>query len=529
MKQLYIIGIVSAVVALSGCGSSSSSSQGSATSVGPNSNVIQVVRGPILGAIVKDTQGQLAKDLKDGKGSYSFNGTINYPITATGGVIDIDRDGKVSVGDVKNDLNLTTNSGNVITMLTTYSLDSTTKTMLENVAKDFNVSLTELESKTPLDSKEVEAISNIMYKFAQDNNITKDTTSEIEKEIKSEYTKYSETKSHDSAQVEKELMDRLSQENKVQTLEMNEVEDEVTNLENKYKIELNKYEKEYGDSEYVSSGSYSSHHQGESCLKCHGIGGIANEVGEAEEAGENQFTSGGTIFAKLNAKNSTGIVYADGYTIRLVLENVGTIMSYNQGRGTGNSNASFSTGTINNYTAEVVNPQGTVVNKSLKNSHDVTRLDCNKCHTSAGANGAPGRIVTFNYYDTPVITTPTNTSSASTTGTSTPNSTGSSISTPPAIPTTTTVVKKSFASDILPILNNKCKACHGSSGRFTITNSASPYNGVKAFVNNANATSSRLLQKASQTISHGGGIVIATTSSEYVTIRDWISEGANNN
>ena len=66
MKQLYIIGIVSAVVALSGCGSSSSSSQGSATSVGPNSNVIQVVRGPILGAIVKDTQGQLAKDLTVG-------------------------------------------------------------------------------------------------------------------------------------------------------------------------------------------------------------------------------------------------------------------------------------------------------------------------------------------------------------------------------------------------------------------------------------------------------------------------------
>ena len=520
MKTVYLSSIVSALVLLSGCGGgSSSSSSASSVASGANTNVIQVVRGPLLGAIVKDATGKVATDLQDGKGNYSFNGTINYPVTARGGVIDTDRDGKISAGDVKNDLELKTESGNVVTMVTTYAASPVTKTLLEKVASDFNVSLSELEKKTPLDSKEVEAISNVMYKFAQDNNISTGTTGEIEKEIKREYEKYS-SESHDSTEVEKSLLEELTRENKLEKIDENNLETEKSNLENEYKSELNKYEKEHGDSDYVASGSFSSHYQGESCLSCHGANGnlsSGGEAGETGEAGENQFTSGATIFTKLNGTASEA---ASAYTLRLVLENVGTTVAYNQARGSGNVNASFATGTLNGYTAEVLNASGTVVNKSLQNTHDVTRLDCNRCHTTSGANGAPGRIVSFDYYGAGTTTGSTTTgSSTATTGTGT--TTGSS--------TNNTVVAKSFATDVLPILQNKCQSCHGGSGNFSITNSATPYAGVSGFVTASNATDSRLLQKASNSVSHGGGTVLASMSSEYKTIRDWILEGAKNN
>ena len=48
------------------------------------------------------------------------------------------------------------------------------------------------------------------------------------------------------------------------------------------------------------------------------------------------------------------------------------------------------------------------------------------------------------------------------------------------------------------------------------------------FVNRADAIASALLQKASG-VGHGGGTVISTTSTSYITIRDWISEGALDN
>ncbi len=129
-------------------------------------------------------------------------------------------------------------------------------------------------------------------------------------------------------------------------------------------------------------GSTSDHHQGVNCAQCH-------------SGGENAFTSGASIFSTLNAGNSTE-KSADNYSLRLVLAQSGSKINYSTGRGSGNAHATFNAG-VARYTAQVVDAQGNVVNSSATNSHDSSRFDCNRCHTSSGVNGAPGRIVSFKY------------------------------------------------------------------------------------------------------------------------------------
>ena len=121
-----------------------------------------------------------------------------------------------------------------------------------------------------------------------------------------------------------------------------------------------------------------SHNQGADCLACHG------------------FTSGATVFNKLNAKGGNSTDAASGYSIQLLLEN-NTTIRYSSSRGIGNVNYTGS-GNIGNFTAEVIDSSGNVVNKSLKNTHNDSRLHCNVCHSSSGLNNAPGRIVGYDYY-----------------------------------------------------------------------------------------------------------------------------------
>lgn len=124
-----------------------------------------------------------------------------------------------------------------------------------------------------------------------------------------------------------------------------------------------------------SSSSLIIHHQGEGCLDCHGVGS------------EKEFTSGATVYTNLNSIDS----YASGYTVRLVLKNTGTIIDYNPKYGTGNSHTPYAE-SINAFTAKVLDADANVVNSSADYSHDVSRLNCNSCHTASGTDGAPGRI-----------------------------------------------------------------------------------------------------------------------------------------
>jgi len=222
-----------------------------------------------------------------------------------------------------------------------------------------------------------------------------------------------------------------------------------------------------------SSDSGGSHNEGKACLSCHG------------------FASAGTVFKSLNAVNNTP--GAAGHRIQLN----GSIV-YGSARGTGNSRtSSFPTGT---YTAQVIDPNGNIVNSSASHSHDGSRRDCNRCHTATGNSGAPGRI----------------TSSKLSTSTVTP-----------AESTTSTCV--SFNNNVMPILESKCKNCHGSNGNFKITTANATHANITALKANKVASGTYLIDKGSNTIGHGGGNVISTSSAEYTTIKAWITEGTLNN
>jgi len=98
-----------------------------------------------------------------------------------------------------------------------------------------------------------------------------------------------------------------------------------------------------------------------------------------------------------------------------------------------------------------------------------------------------------------------------------------------ATPPPTTSASKTFGADVMPVLEAKCKVCHGSNGRFTITTASSTYNNITALKGTAAAEGQYLLSKGSGTEGHGGGTVIATSSAEYATIKSWVDAGAANN
>ena len=536
MKTFTLTSLAAATLLLVGCGGGASSTTGTTTTA-TTGTTIQVVRGPILGAIVRDNNGTGVVAKSDGNGNYTFAKPITYPIVVTGGVIDMDRDGKISVGDVKNDMNLTATSGKVVTIATTYASKPETKDLLDKIATTLGITTIDLETKTPLDSREIEAISNVLYKYAQDDNISANTLTDIENDIQLENDKYTqEDASHDSEKTEQKLIKKLSDDGKVTELSsVKEIEDEAKNLNDEYSklyVESKaEYERENGDSEYGETEGSSSHYQGVNCASCHTFvngTGISpreseeNEGSEGNEANENQFTSGATIFRKLTSANNNGVDGVANYTLRLRFDDNRTIQ-YRQGRGTGNVNVTFDTTALNKYTAEVLNANGAVTNKSATNSHDMNRLDCNSCHSATGTNNAPGRIVSFDYSGS--ITTVANIVDINTTITTSTTVVDTNTTTAP----TTTVIAKSFQNDVLPILNDSCKNCHGSSGNFSITNSATPYAGVTPFVSISDAVNSSLLLKGSNQVGHGGGIAINAQSVQYATVQTWIIEGAKNN
>ena len=450
-------------------------------------------------------------------------------------------------------MNLTTVKGDVITLLTTLATNPQTQTALDAMLNDLNLTQADVFEKTPSESLEVEAISNALYKYTKTENINDlnelNTTAVIrDVDVLAEYDKYMQESAHDTEQEERDLIDSLTLtstsvqkiENEAQLSDIeteleNELsEDEIAQLTTHLLNLKSDYEVEHGDVDYEDEGEDTQHYQGQSCAQCHSAAGAValsedNENNEDSEAGENTFDSGATVYTLLHGENSNAAQTASGYSLRLVLQS-GVIESYSLARGTGNVYANVNAG-LGNYTVEVLDRAGNVVNRSATNSHNDSRLDCNSCHSVNGANGAPGRIVSFMYQppvavdtNTTVVPLPVDTNTtvpADTNTTTTPVDTNTT--TTPSLPAI------SFSNDVLPILNTKCASCHGNSGNFSITNSTTPYAGVIPFVDTANPTNSSLLQKGSGSTGHGGGIIISTDSVEYATVRDWIAAGALDN
>lgn len=128
-------------------------------------------------------------------------------------------------------------------------------------------------------------------------------------------------------------------------------------------------------------GENTSHYQGADCIQCHG------------------FTMAGTVFTVVNAAGGNETNAANGHTVNLKRASDGAIIAAAGGaRGIGNFawNGSIS----EPFFAQVLAPNGTVVNKS-STVHAASSLNCNSCHsqtgttTIAGGVVAPGRIVNY--------------------------------------------------------------------------------------------------------------------------------------
>lgn len=243
----------------------------------------------------------------------------------------------------------------------------------------------------------------------------------------------------------------------------------------------------------LPSHSIKEHNQGQNCLSCH--------AAPANNADEENFRSGGTIYTAVDATASSQ--YAYNYNIRVVLEN-GQAFNYSKGRGTGNANSDDSRLLSYNFTAQVIDSSSNVVNSSTLNSHNSSRRDCNSCHTSTGNSAAPGRITTSNVTTTPDTTT---------------------------TPDITSIPAGTFQSSILPILSTKCVACHDSNNntsnsRFIVSDANATYTSIAGFngIDTATPANSLLLTKAIG-ISHGGGSVLSSTETDYISIKDWITAG----
>lgn len=153
----------------SGCGSSDSTTPNTSTN-------IEVERGKIYDANVTDSSTPpLVATMTVGSNIYTFSKTPTYPITASGGWIDVDSDGNMTAGiDVVLDLNLTSYSAN-ITPVTTYLGDITStagKARLDKLISDMNVTENELLKVPSKSSKNEIIIQNAIYNIMKTNNTT---------------------------------------------------------------------------------------------------------------------------------------------------------------------------------------------------------------------------------------------------------------------------------------------------------------------------------------------------------------------
>ena len=171
--KIQLSGLLCVVALLSGCNNGGTSSQSSNNSTQSNSSTIVTVEGgAVINATVKDANGQIATT--ESNNNYKFVNNIVYPITVTGGFIDLDDSGDKSVGDLELTIPLTTYSGTNITMITTAIADSDVtkrEQKLQALATSLGTTKEEL-LKLPSQSYDSSILSNELFKaIKEDENI----------------------------------------------------------------------------------------------------------------------------------------------------------------------------------------------------------------------------------------------------------------------------------------------------------------------------------------------------------------------
>jgi len=160
MKKILPTALLASLLLLSNCSDNNNSNQTSSPL-----NSVTVERGPILGAIVLDAEGQQAIQEDNTSASYVFLTPPVYPISAFGGYIDVNRNGIIDSGEVKNTIVLEAEDGPVLTLLTSMlRVDkNATSFYLDDLGLNSNL--------TPGEDINVSALSDSVYQYLIQNNI----------------------------------------------------------------------------------------------------------------------------------------------------------------------------------------------------------------------------------------------------------------------------------------------------------------------------------------------------------------------
>ncbi len=208
-QKLGFISTVAAALLFSGCGEGGSSTTPS-DAVSTAAKVITVERGPLLDANVTDAKGRVAVEI--GEGRYAFEDEPQYPVTARGGYIDVNRDGEINAGEVKNELELRTESGDVVTLATTLASDEVKKEILQ---EQFELTQEQIQTQTPSESTDIEAFSNVVYEYAINHDykdlseIPADELETLVNDYKAQRDEY-KTDGHTVAEHEQAVVNTLS-------------------------------------------------------------------------------------------------------------------------------------------------------------------------------------------------------------------------------------------------------------------------------------------------------------------------------
>ncbi len=187
MKKIIIFGfIIILAISFNGCGGGggiigsaidNKTANDSADTTSQSANTtytdVTVEKGPVLDAVVKDSSGKTAFQVGN-TNVYRFMGVPTYPITATGGYIDINQDGAITINeDFILDINLSSNNNNITTIstyLASFNDDDVRSAKLTWLKEEFSTSEDKLLA-TPYTSGEnaIKAFTALYYAIKENN------------------------------------------------------------------------------------------------------------------------------------------------------------------------------------------------------------------------------------------------------------------------------------------------------------------------------------------------------------------------
>lgn len=173
-KQSLGLALLSSLI-FTACGGGGGSSSGNIIS--SKATDIEVERGKVYSALVKDSKGNIAQQ-KANTNIYTFANTPAYPITVSGGWIDIDGDGQKTNSDINLKYEMKSYS-NIVTPITTYIADENEEKRNEKLKKLLeqvnsldgeNITKEDLLKTASKSSKKAQMLINAVYAESIENS-----------------------------------------------------------------------------------------------------------------------------------------------------------------------------------------------------------------------------------------------------------------------------------------------------------------------------------------------------------------------